>query len=154
MKGEMLCRLWKAIELTNGEFGISTNIKFKESDFIDTHDYDVMNFLSVARLSYGTMKNIMDDVIESPKKCPTANVPPSVDQKKCDSKSYEMILEIDSIWDIMNGKYGNNMFVRFDKNNGEHYAKIILNTLNFSDWYNFLKIQQEDGKFDDNNFMG
>ena len=65
-----------------------------------------------------------------------------------------MILEINRIWDIVNGKYGNNIFVRFDENNGEHYANIFLNTLKFFNyWYTFLKIQQEDGKFDDKNFI-
>ena len=42
-----------------------------------------------------------------------------------------MILEIDIIWDIINGKYGNNMFVIFDEKNVEHYVKNFLNTLKF-----------------------
>ena len=42
-----------------------------------------------------------------------------------------MILEINRIWDIVNGKYGNNIFVRFDENNVEHYENIFLNTLKF-----------------------
>ena len=58
------------------------------------------------------------NVIESPEKYPIGNVPPSVHRKKFYSKSYEIISEIDSIWDIMNAKYGKHMFVRFDKNNG------------------------------------
>ena len=62
--------------------------------------------------------------------------------------------DIDSISDIMNGKDGNNMFIRFDKENGEQYAKILPNTLKFlNDWYIFLKIQQEDGKCYDKNFI-
>ena len=42
-----------------------------------------------------------------------------------------MVSEIDIIWDIMNGKYGNNMFVIFDKNNGEHYENIFFNNFKF-----------------------
>ena len=113
-----------------------------------------MNVLSATCLFYGTMKKVLDYVINSPEKYPIANVPPSVDRKKIYSKWYEIISKIDSIWDIMNGKYGNNMFVRFDKNNGENYAKIFLNTLKFfNDWYTLLKIQQEDGKFDNKNLI-
>ena len=78
----MLCPVWQAIELENCEFGISANRKFKESDLIDTHNYYAMNVLSATCLFYGTMKNIMDDVIDSPEKYTIANVPPSVDRKK------------------------------------------------------------------------
>ena len=100
-----------------------------------------MNVLIAARLFFGTIKNMLDNVIDSPDKYPIAKVPPSVDWKKFYSKSYEMILRIDIIWDIINGEYGNNMFVRIDENNGECYAKIFLNNLIFLNyWYTFLKI--------------
>ena len=113
-----------------------------------------MNVLSAACLFYFTTKKILYDFIKLSEKYPIANIPPEVDRKKFYSKPYEMISEIYSIWDIINGKYGNNTFVRFDKNNGEHYAKIFLNYLKFlNEWYTFLKIQQEDGKFDDTNFI-
>ena len=42
-----------------------------------------------------------------------------------------MISEIDSIWDIMNGNYGNNLFDRFDEKNRYYYANIFINTLIF-----------------------
>ena len=64
----MICPFWQAIELKNDEFGISANIKFKESDFIDTHDYYAMNVSNKAHLFYGTMKKMMDDVIKSSEK--------------------------------------------------------------------------------------
>ena len=48
MKGEMICNVWQAIELVNGEFGIDANRNFKESDFIETHDCDTMNVSSEA----------------------------------------------------------------------------------------------------------
>ena len=65
-----------------------------------------------------------------------------------------MIPGIDSIWYIMNGKYGNNIFVRFYYKNGQHYIKIFLNTLIFlNDSYTFVKNQQLDGRFEDNNFI-
>ena len=54
----------------------------------------------------------------------------------------------------MNRKYGNSMFIIFDENNGEQYSKIFLNTLKFLNyWYTFIKSQQEDGIFDDKNFI-
>ena len=68
--------------MANGEFGIAPNIKFKESDFIDTHDYYAMNVSNKAHLFYGTMKKMMDDVIKSSEKNRIANVPPSVDWEK------------------------------------------------------------------------
>ena len=51
----------------------------------------------------------------------------------------------------MNGKYGKNMLIRLDENNGKQYAKIFFKF--FNDLYTFLKIQQEYGKFEDNNFI-
>ena len=88
MKGEMICNVWQAIELVNGEFGIDANRNFKESDFIETHDCDTMNVSSEACIFYGTTKNMLDDVIDSPEKYPITNVPPSVDRKKFYSSLY------------------------------------------------------------------
>ena len=88
MKGEMICNVWQAIELVNGEFGIDANRNFKESDFIETHDFDTMNVSSEACIFYGTTKNMLDDVINSPEKYPITNVPPSVDRKKFYSSLY------------------------------------------------------------------
>ena len=43
----------------------------------------------------------------------------------------------------MNGKYGNNLFIRFDKNIGYHYTNIFLNTLKFNYWYTFSKANKK-----------
>ena len=65
--------------MANGEFGIAANRKLKESEFIDTYDYDEMDVSSADSLFSGAMKKILDYVIKSPEKYPITNVTPSVD---------------------------------------------------------------------------
>ena len=137
MNARMLYEVWQAVEAANGgQESLIAERKFQHSDFIEGNGFSGMNVSSASRLFSSSMQRMVKRVISDSATFPLSDfISSTTDREKLFGPVLELMRRVERMFELTNGRDGNNMWLGFHGYNGEKFAREFLAILGwFLEW--------------------